>query len=69
VLPIRPAALGLGSQVAFQFRAGEPNRRGALNLYAGEPRAIDQDAVQLGSMFASQIAEAVVAQVNENAEH
>jgi ANTAR domain-containing protein/GAF domain-containing protein len=52
------AALGFGSQVAFQFRA-EPHVRGALNLYALEPDAIDQDSVYLGSMFAGQVAVAM----------
>jgi hypothetical protein len=55
----KAAALGFGSQVAFQFQAGEPNTRGALNLYAREPRAIDQDSIQLGSMYAGQIAVAL----------
>ncbi|HEU4946802.1 MAG TPA: GAF and ANTAR domain-containing protein [Kribbella sp.] len=54
----KAAALGFGSQVAFQFRA-EPHVRGALNLYALEPRAIDRDAIALGSMFAGQIAVAM----------
>jgi GAF domain-containing protein len=54
----KAAALGFGSQVAFQFRA-EPHVRGALNLYALEPNSIDQDSVQLGSMFAGQIAVAM----------
>jgi ANTAR domain-containing protein/GAF domain-containing protein len=55
----KAAALGFGSQVAFQFEATGPNTRGALNLYAGEPHAIDHDSVQLGAMFASQIAVAL----------
>jgi hypothetical protein len=54
----KAAALGFGSQVAFQFRA-EPHARGALNLYAREPHEIDQDAIQLGSMFAGQVAVAM----------
>ena len=54
----KAAALGFGSQVAFQFRA-EPHVRGALNLYAREPNEIDQDSIQLGSMFAGQIAVAM----------
>lgn len=54
----KAAALGFGSQVAFQFRA-EPHVRGALNLYALEPNSIDQDSIQLGSMFAGQIAVAM----------
>jgi ANTAR domain-containing protein/GAF domain-containing protein len=55
----KAAALGFGSQVAFQFEATGPNTRGALNLYAGEPHAIDHDSIQLGSMFAGQIAVAL----------
>lgn len=51
----KAAALGFGSQVAFQFRA-EPNIRGALNLYGVERNAIDEGSIQLGSMFAAQIA-------------
>ncbi len=54
----KAAALGFGSQVAFQFRA-VPHVRGALNLYAIEPNAIDQDSVHLGSMFAGQVAVAM----------
>jgi hypothetical protein len=52
------ADLGIGSQVAFQFRA-EPHVRGALNLYAAEPGSIDQDAIHLGSLFAAQTAVAM----------
>ncbi|WP_433014860.1 GAF and ANTAR domain-containing protein [Kribbella sp. CA-294648] len=54
----KAAALGFGSQVAFQFRAA-PHVRGALNLYAQEPDSIDQDSIHLGSMFAGQIAVAM----------
>lgn len=54
----KAAALGFGSQVAFQFRA-EPHVRGALNLYAREPNEIDQDSIQLGSMFVGQVAVAM----------
>jgi GAF domain-containing protein len=54
----KAAALGFGSQVAFQFRAS-PHVRGALNLYAQEPNSIDQDSIHLGSMFAGQIAVAM----------
>jgi hypothetical protein len=54
----KAAALGFGSQVAFQFRA-VPHIRGALNLYALEPHGIDRDAIHLGSMFAGQIAVAM----------
>jgi GAF domain-containing protein len=54
----KAAALGFGSQVAFQFRA-TPHVRGALNLYAHEPNSIDQDAIHLGGMFAGQVAVAM----------
>jgi GAF domain-containing protein len=54
----KAAALGFGSQVAFQFRA-TPHVRGALNLYALEPNSIDQDSIHLGGMFAGQIAVAM----------
>jgi hypothetical protein len=49
--PKAAAAFGLGSQVAFQFLA-EPHGRGALNLYANQPHAIDGETRQLGEMFA-----------------
>jgi hypothetical protein len=52
------AALGFGSQVAFQFRA-DPHVRGALNLYAAAPYQIDLDSIHLGGMFAGQIAVAM----------
>jgi hypothetical protein len=42
---------GIGSQLAFQFRA-LPHARGALNLYANKPNAIDMDTRQVGAMFA-----------------
>ncbi|MFK4088219.1 GAF and ANTAR domain-containing protein [Kribbella sp. NPDC020789] len=45
------ASLGLGSQLAFQFRA-EPAAQGALNLYAGAPHAIGDDTQQLAALFA-----------------
>lgn len=54
----KAAALGFGSQVAFQFRA-VPHVRGALNLYAQEPNSIDRDSIHLGSMFAGQVAVAM----------
>ena len=47
----KAAALGLHSQLAFQFRA-EPSVRGALNLYADEPQVFDADARFLAGMFA-----------------
>jgi hypothetical protein len=49
--PKAAATFGLGSQLAFQFRA-EPHARGALNLYADQPHAIDLETRQLGKMFA-----------------
>jgi hypothetical protein len=54
----KAAALGFGSQVAFQFRA-EPHARGALNLYAAEKYGIDPDSIHLGSLFAGQVAVAM----------
>jgi hypothetical protein len=54
----KAAALGFGSQVAFQFRA-DPHVRGALNLYADGPYGLDQDSIHLGSMFAGQVAVAM----------
>ncbi|WP_460656581.1 GAF and ANTAR domain-containing protein [Kribbella endophytica] len=42
---------GIGSQLAFQFRA-QPHARGALNLYANKAHAIDMDTRQVGAMFA-----------------
>ncbi|MEU4196823.1 GAF and ANTAR domain-containing protein [Kribbella sp. NPDC026611] len=54
----KAAALGLGSQVAFQFRA-DPHVRGALNLYAAQPHAIDAESRQLGAMFATLVAVAM----------
>ena len=48
----KAADLGLRAQVAFQFRA-DPNVRGALNLYANQPRSIGQDDRLLGLMFAN----------------
>jgi ANTAR domain-containing protein/GAF domain-containing protein len=53
--PKAAAELGIGSQLSFQFHA-EPNVRGALNLYAGEPGQIDGETRQLGAMFARLVA-------------
>ncbi|MGZ0148190.1 GAF and ANTAR domain-containing protein [Kribbella sp. WER1] len=47
----KAAALGLRSQLAFQFQA-PPRVRGALNLYAEEPRAFDADARYVAGMYA-----------------
>jgi hypothetical protein len=49
--PKAAATFGLGAQIAFQFRA-EPHARGALNLYASQPHAIDVETRQLGEMYA-----------------
>jgi len=57
--PKATAAFGLGSQLAYQFRA-EPHARGALNLYANEPCQIDVDARMLGGMFAQMVSVAMV---------
>lgn len=51
----KAAALGIGSQLAFQFEA-EPHTRGALNLYSNEPGQIGGEARQLGAMFAQLVA-------------
>lgn len=53
--PKAAAEFGIGSQLSFQFHA-EPNVRGALNLYAGEPNQIDGETRQLGAMFARLVA-------------
>jgi hypothetical protein len=53
--PKAAATVGIGSQLAFQFRA-EPHARGALNLYADQPHAIDLETRQLGEMFAGLVA-------------
>jgi len=50
--PKAAMVFGLGSQLAFQFLA-EPHARGALNLYANRPQAIDAETRQLGAMFAN----------------
>ncbi|MEU0095590.1 GAF and ANTAR domain-containing protein [Kribbella sp. NPDC006257] len=53
--PKAAAEFGIGSQLSFQFHA-EPNVRGALNLYAGQPDQIDGETRQLGEMFARLVA-------------
>jgi hypothetical protein len=50
------AARGIGSQVAFQFRAHHDHIRGGLNLYAGGPESVDDQAMDLGALFAAQAA-------------
>jgi hypothetical protein len=50
------ARVGLHSQVAFQFRAEHDHVRGALNLYAVRPGVLDAVTMQLGALFATQVA-------------
>ncbi|MEU4602909.1 GAF and ANTAR domain-containing protein [Kribbella sp. NPDC023972] len=47
----KAGALGLCSQLSFQFRA-DPQVRGALDLYADEPDVFDVEARHIGGMFA-----------------
>ncbi|TCC45572.1 ANTAR domain-containing protein [Kribbella pittospori] len=54
----KAAALGVKSQLSFQFRA-DPHVRGALNLYAAQPHAIDGECRQLSAMFAALVAVAM----------
>ena len=49
--PRAAAMLGIGSQLAYQFRA-DPHIRGALNLYATKPHQIDADTREVGALFA-----------------
>jgi ANTAR domain/GAF domain len=49
--PKAAQSFGIGSQLAFQFRA-EPFARGALNLYSTQPHQIDATTRELGAMFA-----------------
>jgi hypothetical protein len=44
--------LGIGSQLAFQFRA-EPHARGSLNLYSSRPNTITNETRQIGVLFAN----------------
>jgi hypothetical protein len=44
--------LGIGSQLAFQFRA-EPHARGGLNLYSSQPNNITTETRQIGVLFAN----------------
>jgi hypothetical protein len=44
--------LGIGSQLAFQFRA-EPHARGGLNLYSAQPNSITIETRHLGVLFAN----------------
>ena len=50
------AKAGLGSQVAFQFLAQHGHVRGALNLYSEQARALDAATMQIGALFATQVA-------------
>jgi hypothetical protein len=43
---------GIGSQLAFQFRA-EPHARGGLNLYSSHPYALTIETRQIGVLFAN----------------
>jgi hypothetical protein len=47
----KAGALGLRSQLSFQFRA-DPHVRGALNLYADESEVFDVEAQYVAGMFA-----------------
>jgi hypothetical protein len=49
--PQAASQFGIGSQLAFQFRA-DPHAQGALNLYASKPHQITVDTQQIGAMFA-----------------
>ncbi|TCC01538.1 GAF and ANTAR domain-containing protein [Kribbella soli] len=50
------ARAGLGSQVAFQFQAHHGHVRGALNLYCEQPGAVGDPTMQIGALFANQVA-------------
>ncbi|TCC28844.1 GAF and ANTAR domain-containing protein [Kribbella sindirgiensis] len=50
------ARAGLGSQVAFQFLAQHGHVRGALNLYSEQASALDAETMQIGALFATQVA-------------
>ena len=50
------ARAGLGSQVAFQFLAQHGHVRGALNLYSEQAGALDAPTMQIGALFATQVA-------------
>jgi hypothetical protein len=44
--------LGIGSQLAFQFRA-EPHARGGINLYSRQTHDLTVESRQIGAMFAN----------------
>jgi hypothetical protein len=44
--------LGIGSQLAFQFRA-EPHARGGINLYSHQSHDLTVESRQIGAMFAN----------------
>src|SRR5919205_3067541 len=46
------AERGIGSMMCFQLFV-EGDQLGALNLYAGEPGAFDDESVEIGQMFAA----------------
>ncbi len=50
------ARAGMGSQVAFQFVAQHGHVRGALNLYSERAGALDAPTMQIGALFATQVA-------------
>jgi hypothetical protein len=50
--PQAATQLGIGSQLAFQFRA-EPHARGGLNLYSSRPYALTAETRQVGVLFAN----------------
>jgi hypothetical protein len=49
---------GIGSQLAFQFRA-EPHVRGGFNMYSRQPNQISAEARQMGMLFANLAAAAL----------
>jgi transcriptional regulator with GAF, ATPase, and Fis domain len=50
--------LGIGSQLAFQFRA-DPHVRGGFNLYSEQPHQITMETRQLAALFANMAAVAL----------
>jgi hypothetical protein len=49
---------GIGSQLAFQFRA-DPHVRGRVNLYSNEAHQITVETRQLAALFANMAAVAL----------
>ena len=64
VLNPKLVELGFGSVLAYQLFAGE-RRLGALNLFASRPNAFDDEALQLGDVFATHAAVALAAAFKE----